>query len=96
MPWYAVRHLIQHEGLFEERVTLWSASSADEAIRRAEAEAANHANLLGSKSLSLFQSYELPGLAVDGAEIFSLLRRSRLDPEDYVDRFFDTGAEIQR
>ena len=29
----------------------------------------------------------------DGAEIFSLMRDSDLDPEDYLDTFFDTGEE---
>ena len=97
MEWFAVRHLIQHEGSFEERITVWSAASADEAIAKAEAEATEHARLLGgSRTLSLFQTYELPGPPVEGAEIFSLIRRSALGAEEYVDRFFDTGGEFQR
>jgi hypothetical protein len=40
MEWFAVRHVIENDGTFEERVTLWRAYSEDEAIERAEAEAA--------------------------------------------------------
>ena len=31
-----------------------------------------------------------------GVEVFSLIRDSPLAPREYVDRFFDTGAEHQR
>jgi hypothetical protein len=31
----------------------------------------------------------------DGAEVFSLMRASDLEPEAYIDRFFDTGLERQ-
>jgi hypothetical protein len=30
-----------------------------------------------------------------GAEVFSLMRDSELAPDDYIDRFFDTGQERQ-
>jgi hypothetical protein len=33
--------------------------------------------------------------AESGVEVFSLIRRSKLSPEAYLDRFFDTGAEFQ-
>jgi hypothetical protein len=96
MEWFAVRHLIQHNDLFEERVTLWQATSADDAIARAETEAADHAAALGdgSESLGLFQSYRLANAPSDGVEVFSLMRRASADPEEYVSRFFDTGDEI--
>lgn len=98
MEWFAVRHLIQHEGSFEERITVWSASSAEEAITKAEAEAIECAGLLGGgeNALGLFQSYRLPSPPAEGAEIFSLIRASALEPKDYVDRFFDTGTESQQ
>ena len=37
-----------------------------------------------------FHLFDEPG---DGAEVFSLMRDSELEPDDYVDSFFDTGAE---
>jgi len=54
-PWFGVRCLFQHSDpgaatgvLYEERVTLWRAPSAEEAIARAEAEAASYAADLGT------------------------------------------------
>jgi hypothetical protein len=96
MEWFAVRHVIQHDGTFEERITVWNALSADEAIARAEAEAADHALALGegSKPLGLFQSYRLPDPPADGSEVFSLIRSMSMRGDDYLTRFFDTGEEI--
>lgn len=96
MGWFAVRSVLQHEDAFEERVTLWSASSAEEAVAKAEAEVADYATGLGLKHLDLFQSYELPDPPADGAEVFSLIRPSVLRAEAYLDRFFDTGEEFQQ
>lgn len=46
-PWYSVRCLFafeaEHGTMYEERVTLWRASSFEEAIARAELEAAEYA-----------------------------------------------------
>jgi hypothetical protein len=82
---------------YEERITLWRASSADEAIAKAEAEAETYASTIDEapgEFLGLAQSYELFDRPdVDGAEAFSLIRRSFLDPDDYLTAFFDTGDE---
>lgn len=93
MPWYAVRCVFRHEpvGGYEERVTLWPASSADDAIARAEAEAADYP----AEYVGLAQAYALFDEPGPGAEVFSLIRRSELAPDAYLTRFFDTGAEIQ-
>jgi hypothetical protein len=50
-----------------------------------------------SEYLGLAQSYALLD-APDrvGAEVFSLLRTSPLEPDDYLDAFFDTGHEHQQ
>lgn len=85
--------------IYEERVTLWRASSADEAIARAEAEALEYAAEIAdspSSYLGLAQSFlmfEEPG---DGKEVFSLMRGSDLMPQDYLDTYFDVGTERQR
>ncbi len=85
---------------YEERITLWQASSADEAIAKAEVEALEHAAAIEEapdEYLGLAQSYALfdsPQHA--GAEVFSLIRDSRLDPESYLNAFFDTGREHQQ
>ena len=105
--WWAVRCIIQvgarEDGagtnVYEERITLWHAASADEAVQRAEAEVAEYVDLgdqppLGTY-LGLAQCYHLFGGVGDGAEVFSLMRDSDLGAEAYLDRFFDTGAEHQ-
>ena len=81
---------------YEERITLWQASSADEAIARAEEEAVEYAAGIEETPvtyLGLAQCFHLFDVPEDGAEIFSLMRDSDLDHDDYIDSFFDTGAE---
>jgi hypothetical protein len=102
-PWYAVRVVIRFgddgpTSTYEERITLWRAPSADEAIEMAEAEAAGYAESLENAEYTGFaQSFNLfVGDSVGhGDEVFSLMRDSDLDTEDYLDAFFDTGAEHQ-
>lgn len=91
----------QVDRLYEERITVWRAHDFDEAIAKAEAEAANYISLseeLGArKYLGLAQAYRV-GRDValeEGVEVFSLLRRSPLKRRAYLDRFFTTGAELQ-
>ncbi len=82
--------------LYEERITLWQASSIDQAIELAEEEAAAYASD-GDEFLCYSQAYALDeSIPASGVEIFSLLRESDLEPEQYLDAFFDTGAERQR
>jgi hypothetical protein len=102
--WYAVRCVFAFERVsedaartYEERVTLWRASSHDAAIERAEAEARDYADVLApAEYVGLAQSYELPDAPADGVEVFSLLRDSDLTLSDYLDAFFDTGTERQQ
>ena len=105
--WYAVRCVFRSawaeaedalppdEHLYEERVTLWQASSAEEAIALAEDEAAEYADD-DDEYLGLAQAFLLFDSPGHGAEVFSLMRSSRLEPDDYLDAFFDTGAERQQ
>lgn len=97
VEWYAVRHVVQNADAFEERVTLWRAANAEEAIASAGREAADYAALWEGEArvLSLFQTYRMSEAPSDGAEAFSLIRRSDLSPDDYLSRFFDTGRELQ-
>ncbi len=108
--WYAVRcvfatdhnqsfgptDLDQDESTYEERITLWLAPSAETAIEHAEVEAHEYAEAVGSRYVGLAQSYWLADRVGHGAEVFSLIRKSKLSPTDYLDRFFDTGDEYQR
>jgi hypothetical protein len=95
-PWFAVRcvFLALPGGTYEERVTLWRAVSADDAIAQAESEAGEYTSDLNMEYVGFAESYELADdPTVSGAEVFSLMRDSDLSPDEYVNRFFDTGAE---
>ena len=107
--WYAVRCVIASmenkpwgpndlqagETAYEERITLWRAASADDAISLAEADAEEYADMLESAYLGLAQAYHLAETPNHGSEVFSLIRRSVLDPESYLTALFDTGDEYQ-
>lgn len=104
--WYSVRCVFAVGwppeavgGTYEERITLWRAASAEEAIARAETEAKEYAATIDdwpSTYTGLAQCYQLDDEPGDGAEVFSLMRGSKLSTDDYLDRFFDTGSERQR
>ncbi|MFG2944901.1 hypothetical protein [Streptomyces adustus] len=94
--WYGVRCVFRHGdlGVYEERVTLWTAASLDEAIERAEAEAAEYCEGLDDVTYVRFaEAYAIDGRPGEGAEVFSLMRDSELPPGEYVRRYFATGAE---
>ncbi len=92
--WFGVRCVFADpEGTYEERVTLWQAGSFDEAVLLAEAEATDYAADVGSRFLGFAQAYVMPEPPGHGVEAFSLLRDSDLEPDEYLDRFFDTGDE---
>jgi hypothetical protein len=100
MGWFAVRSIYRfgaqddRRPTYEERVVLFEAATADVAIARAEVEAVAYAEVLGDcEPTGLFQSYWLFDEPGDGAEVFSLMRSSELEPDDYLDSFFDTGDE---
>ena len=104
-PWYSVRCLIHfpdpdpgRTAVYEERITLWRAARSDEAIARAEAEAEEFAADVNGEYLGFAQAYHLAveGEVGDATEVFSLLRDSSLEPDEYIDRFFVTGAERER
>ena len=106
VDWYAVRCVFAVSNppatggnTYEERITLWRALSAEKAIERAEVEAAQYAAASEDTPdtfLGFSQSYRLFDVPADGAEIFSLMRDSDLDPDAYLSRFFDDGTEHQQ
>jgi hypothetical protein len=100
--WYTVRTVVhrEHEGTYQERITLWRREDGDEAADAALAESAEYAADVGGIDCGLAQVFEpygddVAGLrsAAEGCEIFSLVRESHLDPGKYLDTFFDTGHE---
>ncbi|MDW5330634.1 DUF4288 domain-containing protein [Plantactinospora sp. KLBMP9567] len=82
--------------LYEERLTLWRAEDFDQAIALAEAEALGYAAEQPDMTFAgLVQAYRLFDEPGHGAEVFSLVRESGLEPQAYLTRFFDTGKERQ-
>ncbi len=104
MPSFSTRTVFHCDGCprkkkyaYEERITVWNAKSESAAIRKAEAEAKRYAKASESRYLDYLQSYWLfEDVAIDGVEVFSLIRESDLPPKKYIDRYFDTGHEKQR
>ena len=79
--------------VYEERITLWQAETFEEAIELAEAEVATY--LMDRASFAgLSQAFKLFHPPGHGVEVYSLLRGSDLDADDYIEAFFDTGNEF--
>lgn len=88
-----------HTGiLYEERIVLVKASSFDEAIERGEREAVDYVSTLGDvEYLGDAEAFHIAEQKVgDLTEVFSLMRESELDPNEYVATFFQTGRERSR
>lgn len=107
-PWFSVRCIFRARAgsrliedlpvgvsLFEERITIWQAATFEDAIGMAEDEARRYAGDIEWDYLGLAQAYRLVDPPGHGAEVYSLMRESRLTPSKYLDRFFDTGTEHQ-
>jgi hypothetical protein len=98
-PWVAVRCVVRlrHPStptfLYEERITLWQDGSVDSAIERAEREASSYAKDVDGEYIGLAQAFALFESPRDGQEVFSLMRESTLESDEYLNRFFDTGNE---
>ncbi|HKX29804.1 MAG TPA: DUF4288 domain-containing protein [Blastocatellia bacterium] len=104
-PWYAARCVFQHlatergpRQLYEERIVLLKAQSFDEAIQRAEKEAADYCRELEgciyTDYVDVFHLFEAK--IGDGTEIYSIMRRSDLQPEEYLDQYYpDEPADCE-
>ncbi len=78
---------------YEERITVWHGSTLDESIELAEQEARLYAEVNGIEFLGLSQACQMDDPPGNGTEVFSLFRDSDLEPDAYLDSFFDTGRE---
>jgi hypothetical protein len=97
--WFTVRCVVHHRdrGAYEERITLWRATTFDDAIAHAEREVRDYVgDLETTEYTGLAQAYQLYHPPGDGAGVFSLIRDSQLPPDDYLNPFFDTGSERQQ
>ncbi|MGO9457716.1 MAG: hypothetical protein ACLP62_11830 [Acidimicrobiales bacterium] len=97
--WFGVRCVFRWSQplTYEERITLWEADSLDDAIAFAEMDAQAYAERLNSEYLQMAQAYWIGHRRPEaGSEVFSLMRDSELDPDAYLDTFYDTGQERQQ
>ncbi len=94
LRWYSVRcHFRIDERHYEERITVWQAAGFDEAIDLAESEADSYADGEYLGSCDCFHLSDAGMETSQGAEIYSLVRASVLDPDTYLRTFFFTGSE---
>lgn len=98
MTWFGVRTIFfaPWADAYEERVTIHRAGDVEEAIEAAEREAREYAEIVEVEPTSLRQAFRMADKPEDGAVVFSLTRKSVLEPDDYLDRFFSTGDEMER
>jgi hypothetical protein len=97
LSWYSVRCVfLTDSDVYEERITLWTTDAIDEAILKAQKEAAEYAGQIEAVFLGIAQAYKLEDAPSDGAEVFSLIRESDLEPDAYLNHFFDVGGEYQQ
>jgi hypothetical protein len=71
--------------------------SFQEAIDFAEAEAQAYGAAIGLEYLHFVQVFHQKSESVGhGSEVFSLIRDSTPSPNEYINRFFETGSERER
>ena len=97
MIWFSVRCLfLIDRGLYEERIVVLKAANLDHAIEMAELDALEYSENIDCKYLGLAQAYEIGEFLEEGSEVFSLMRESTLEPNQYLSAFFDSGLEKQQ
>jgi hypothetical protein len=77
--------------MYEERITLWQAVDADEAIAKGIHAADSYAAENGFQRVDYTTSYKMFDAPSEGSEVWSLMRDSWLPPEEYVQRFVIEG-----
>ena len=106
-PWYAAKCIFKHNDLetddesaavFEERIILVKADDEDSAMNLAEKEAEEYASgLKDTEYTGYIMLFHIFGDDIGHlSEIFSEMRESRKNTEEYLDHFYDTGKERTR
>ncbi len=102
-PWYGVRLIYQLHGfseetsqnVYEERILIVRAESGEAAIEKAEEYSKDYEDAtteyLGcANSFNIFD--ENGSCLGPGTEVFSVLQKSSLPPEEYLDRLDDKAS----
>ncbi len=102
MEWYAVKCLFHHPTrkrageayLYEERITLWMATSFEGAYLKAKEEALQYADESNSVFIQPVSAFHLFDERItEGTEVFSIMRGSNFDPSSYRDTFCNTDLD---
>ena len=101
-PFFAAKCIYRHDQLkpiggkkyvYEERIVLVQADDMDSAIIKAEKEAKEYADLDTTylEYVNVFNLFDY--IIHNGSELYSSMRSSDLESEQYIDTFYDTGYE---
>lgn len=101
--WYSIKCIFRHldsgkkssnSFIYEERIVLIRAESDDEAIVLAEKNAIEYAKETDCEYLNFATSFHLfEENVVSFTEVYSEMRGSNLESNEYLDYFYDTGCE---
>jgi hypothetical protein len=91
-----IRLIINDYSCFEERVLEVNAESFEEAISLAEESSENYASTVGGVRVAYTQCYKAKEFSNEGnvKEVYSLLRKSKLSDDNFLDLYEDSGAEF--
>lgn len=80
---------------YEERIILVQSINIDWALKKAEDEAKQYEKeQTGCEYLNFIDCYELyEDTIVDKSEVYSIMRKSNLDPDDFLSRYYSDGTE---
>lgn len=96
--WFAVRSIWRHDPpagtpnrhTYEERIVFYIANDFDDAIAKSECDASDY----DGECIGYHMAFEMGNRPLgSGDELFSLMRDSDFAPDEYLDRFHDTGTE---
>lgn len=89
---------INGDRCYEERVLCVEADSFEEAVSLAEIKSMEYAKSINGIHVDYIQCYKAKEFDINEpvSEIYSLIRKSKLDHNNYLDFFEDTGNELSR
>ena len=107
LAWFSAKCIFRHptaraepvSSVYEERVIVTRARDFQAAMAKAEEEeeARECCALLDAEYLDHVSVFSIDATELgDKAEVYSLMRTSPLASDEYLDTFYDTGAEHER
>jgi hypothetical protein len=98
--WFGAKCIFHFDELdtFEERIIILRASSLDNAIELAEQEACayeskdDRCSYTGFVNVYKMYDEELK----EGAEVYSIMRKSKLSDDEFLDKYYDDGSECTK